>query len=311
MAEPRPDPERSAPRVTDMSPSIKSLARGALLRAVHRIAPTEAETALRFLEARSFAAFPKRNVTVVSQVPRGRVLILSPHPDDEAIGLGGTLCMHVDNGSEVTVLYLTDGGGLDEPREPMIETRRAEARSLGARLGLRQVFWENVDTRLTNDPATVGRLVALLREIAPEHIYAPSIFDHHYDHFATNQVLVDALGQLPQLRPPVAGYEVWDNVPFANYVVDVSEHAEAKDAALAHYATPLSYTDFTRLCRNRNSVHYTLHVDSRIERAGRGFAEAFLRYDAELYCELFRGYVAALRHDRSPLPSHLQPGAGA
>ena len=86
-----------------MSPSIKSLARGALLRAVHRIAPTEAETALRFLEARGFAAFPQRNVTVVSQVPRGRVLILSPHPDDEAIGLGGALCMHVANGSAVTV----------------------------------------------------------------------------------------------------------------------------------------------------------------------------------------------------------------
>jgi len=290
-----------------MSPSLRSMARGALLRAVHRIAPTEAETAVRFLEARRMAAFPRRNVRVVSEVPAGRVLVLSPHPDDEAIGMGGTLSMHVAGGSHVTVLYLTDGGGLEEPREEMIRTRRAEAESLGRALGIEQVFWDREDTRLSNDEPTVEAMAALLRELDPEHVYAPSIFDHHYDHFATNQVLVDGLARVPSCRPQVAGYEVWDNVPFANYVVDISQHAEAKAGLLAHYATPLSYTDFPRLCRYRNSVHYTLHVDSRIERAGRGFAEAFLRYDADLYADLFRALVAALREDGSELPSHLGP----
>jgi LmbE family N-acetylglucosaminyl deacetylase len=294
-----------------MSPSIKSLARGALLRAVHRIAPTEAETALRFLGARNLAAFPKRNVSVAASVPRGRVLILAPHPDDEAIGMGGTLCLHARNGSAVTVLYLTDGGGLEAERERTIAARRAEARALGEALSLEQVFWDNPDTKLTNDARTVGRLAELLAELAPEYVYAPSIFDHHYDHFATNQILVEALEQRPELRPPVAGYEVWDNVPFANYVVDISSAIEDKERAIGHYATPLAYTDFRQLCRSRNSVHYTLHVDSRIERAGRGFAEAFLRYDAELYCDLFRAYAGALRHDRSPLIAHLHRGAQA
>jgi LmbE family N-acetylglucosaminyl deacetylase len=153
-------------------------------------------------------------------------------------------------------------------------------------------------------------MAALLRELDPELLYAPSIFDHHYDHFATNQVLVDALGRVPGCRPPVAGYEVWDNVPFANYVVDVSEHARAKEELLGHYATPLSFTDFARLCRYRNSVHYTLHVDSRLERAGKGFAEAFLRYDADLYGDLFGALVAALREDGSDLPTHLSPASG-
>jgi LmbE family N-acetylglucosaminyl deacetylase len=273
---------------------------------VHRIAPTEAETAVRFLEGRSFAAFPKRNVRVVTEVPRGRVLILSPHPDDEAIGMGGVLAMHVANGSDVTVLYMTDGGGLDEPRDEMIRIRRGEAEALGASLGIRQIFWDNVDTRLTNDAATVQAMVAVLEELRPEHLYTPSMFDHHHDHFATNQVLVDALERLPACRPPVAGYEVWDNVPFANYVVDVSKEAGAKEAALAHYATPLSFTDFPRLCRYRNSVHYTLHVDSRLEHAGKGFAEAFLRYDAELYGDLFRAWVRTLNQDGSEQTSHLQ-----
>jgi hypothetical protein len=158
-----------------MTPSLGRLARGALLRAVHRIAPTEAETAVRFLEARTFAAFPKRNVTVTADVPVGRVLILSPHPDDEAIGMGGALAMHAANGSDVTVLYMTDGGGLDEPREEMIRTRRAEAEALGADLGVKQVFWDNVDTRLTNDAPTVEAMLRVLEELQPEHVYAPSM----------------------------------------------------------------------------------------------------------------------------------------
>jgi len=294
-----------------MSPSLRSLARGTLLRLVHRIAPTEAETALRFLEARSLAAFPKRNVTVTAEVPACRVLILSPHPDDEAIGMGGVLAMHVANGSEVSVLYLTDGGGLDEPREVMIRTRRAEAEALGASLGVRQIFWDNVDTQLTNDAPTVAAMVRVLEELRPEHVYTPSLFDHHHDHFATNQVLVDALERLPSCRPQVAGYEVWDNVPFANYVVDITAKAGAKEAALAHYATPLSYTDFPRLCRYRNSVHYTLHIDSRLEHAGVGLAEAFLRYDAELYGDLFRTWVRTLNRDGNHQTSHLQPGGPA
>ena len=72
---------------------------------------------------------------------------------------------------------------------------------------------------------------------------------HHHDHFATNQVLVDALERLPACRPPVAGYEVWDNVPFANYVnvgadnryaswIDVPEDYSIKTANVCRNTYP-------------------------------------------------------------------------
>ena len=37
---------------------------------------------------------------------RGRVLVLAPHPDDETVGLGGTLALHVRAGDPVGVTFM-------------------------------------------------------------------------------------------------------------------------------------------------------------------------------------------------------------
>ena len=38
-----------------------------------------------------------------------RVLVLAAHPDDEVLGMGGTIAVHTDRGDEVRVVVLTDG----------------------------------------------------------------------------------------------------------------------------------------------------------------------------------------------------------
>lgn len=52
---------------------------------------------VRPLRARSANVFPKR------------VLVLSPHPDDDVISMGGTLCRLVDQGHEVHIAYEVTG----------------------------------------------------------------------------------------------------------------------------------------------------------------------------------------------------------
>ena len=52
---------------------------------------------VRPLKAPSSGVFPKR------------VLVLSPHPDDDVIGMGGTLCRLIENGHEVHVAYQVSG----------------------------------------------------------------------------------------------------------------------------------------------------------------------------------------------------------
>lgn len=54
---------------------------------------------VRPLRAPSAGVFPKR------------VLVLSPHPDDDVISMGGTLCRLVDHGHEVHIAYEVSGSG--------------------------------------------------------------------------------------------------------------------------------------------------------------------------------------------------------
>jgi glucosamine-6-phosphate deaminase len=54
---------------------------------------------VRPLRSPSAAVFPKR------------ILVLSPHPDDDVIGMGGTLCRLVEHGHEVHIAYQVSGSG--------------------------------------------------------------------------------------------------------------------------------------------------------------------------------------------------------
>ena len=54
-----------------------------------------------------------------------RLLVLAPHPDDEVIGCGGLLALHLRDGRQVRVVIATDGAeaGNAEVREQ--ESQRA------------------------------------------------------------------------------------------------------------------------------------------------------------------------------------------
>ena len=274
-------------------------------RLLQRYAPPEFIAVLKYRQvglSQKPAVFAHKNLVTAKEAPSGAVLILAPHQDDEVIGPGGALAQHLTNGDPVSVLYLTDGRGPDPDDVSLIAIRRSEAEQVGAQYGLQQIFWQVPNLRLTNDAATVRRLVEVLEAVQPDTVYMTSFFERHSDHFAANSVLAAALEKLPGAPITVLGYEVWDDIPYPNYVVDISAAFATKAAMLDLYLTPMHYTDFVELCRCRNALHYLLLIGSG-RRQPAGYAEAFCRLAAGDYAALFREYEAILRENRSPIVS--------
>lgn len=272
-------------------------------RTIHRFAPPEMVAALQYRQTvltKQHSGFPPKNIVVTPKAPAGSVLILAPHPDDEIIGPGGALQMHLKNQDPVTVLYLTDGRGGVLSDITLVPIRRREAEAIATAYPFKQIFWDIPDSRLTNDPATVQALSKILAQTRPDFIYLPSFFDRQHDHFAANKLLVKTLQQMDATTPTILGYEIWDNISYPNYILNISTVFEKKAAMMRMYETPMAAADFVALCRHRNALHYSLFIDSR-HRDPEGYAEAFSRLEARQYVTLFNTYTETLQAYNSPL----------
>ena len=208
-----------------------------------------------------------------------RALVIAPHPDDEALGCGGTIALLADAGAEVTALWVTDGAatkGTGHPPEALAELRRVEAERSAGILGARPRFLGLDDGRLGEQRE---RLVAGMRDaiatLAPQAVFAPWLLDGTADHRAVSAALAEALGDE---GPQVWGYEVWTAL-VPNRIVDVTKVIDRKRQAVAAHETAAEAIDLTvgeGLARWRTMQ--TL--------GGQGYAEAFLALTASGYREL-------------------------
>jgi LmbE family N-acetylglucosaminyl deacetylase len=201
---------------------------------------------------------------VLSAPPRGSVLALAPHPDDECLGCGGTLVLHRRQGDRVKVLIVTDGmagdalgyyGGLDYR-----ELRREEARRAAAVLGVEElVFWEYPDGRLSEAHDLAGRLGTLLEADRPDIIYRPSRLEIHPDHWALGVAVEKAL---LRYRPAIGdfSYEIWATVR-PSHAIDISGVWDQKKKAVEQYESQLRYSDYLHMVAGLNAYR-TIHMPS-------------------------------------------------
>jgi N-acetylglucosamine malate deacetylase 1 len=190
------------------------------------------------------------------------ILVIAPHPDDEAIGCGGALCCHADKGDRITVVFLTSGElGLEHLAPAKAQrVREAEANAAGRLLGVARLeFLRLPDWTVADHLRRGARLISpILRAEAPGIIYLPHPHDWHPDHQAALPMLRAGLRGLRLPKVELRTYEVWTPLGEFDQVVDISTVMPRKLRALRKHGSQLKEFDYLRAVRGLNQFRGAL-----------------------------------------------------
>jgi LmbE family N-acetylglucosaminyl deacetylase len=209
------------------------------------------------------------------------VLVIAPHPDDEAIGCGGAICLHRLRGDPVQVVFLTSGEhGLDGVTESVARaTREAEAAAAARELQISGLeFLRLPDQSLWRNRArAASKLKKVLEKQRPRLIYLPHPDDNHPDHEATLPIVCRALSKAGHQEgfPELRGYEIWSPMARYGWVEDISGVMRQKLRAVCCYHSQLRVFSYDRAIRGLNAYRGVLAAGSR-------YAEAFVYLDPEM-----------------------------
>lgn len=181
---------------------------------------------------------------------RVKILCIAAHPDDEILGVGGTLALRAAEGHEVTCVIVSEGASSRYPSGADEELRaagRAAAAVLGAReprfLGLR-------DQRLDALPIldVIRPLEEVVAELHPDEVYTHHWGDLNRDHRVVSEAAMVACRPASDAAPrrlycfETPSSTEWSStdpaLQFApNTFVDIGATVERKLQAMACYAT--------------------------------------------------------------------------
>lgn len=164
------------------------------------------------------------------------VLAVGAHPGDVEAGVGGTLLRHRDQADEVVILVLSAGGHDGSPgRGDGAAARAARSRRAAAMLGAHLVVDDLVPGRIAGGEPTVGRIGAVVADVAPTVAYIHSAHDRDGDHRHAHEAALAVTAEVANVYCYEAPSATAEFRPAL--FVPVDPCVATKSEALAAYAT--------------------------------------------------------------------------
>lgn len=177
------------------------------------------------------------------------VLVIGAHPDDEVLGVGGTIAKHAAAGDTVHILLLTEGATQQYEDNSIVEQKRKEAKRCADHLGATAVHFGNLPDMRLDDLSHVEVNAVIERifdQINPDIVYTHSRREINRDHVEAHD------STLVATRPnsgvsTILAYETPSSTDFSTTVegfdpdlfVDIEDHLDTKVEAFEQYETEL------------------------------------------------------------------------
>ncbi|QED49797.1 bacillithiol biosynthesis deacetylase BshB2 [Cytobacillus dafuensis] len=176
------------------------------------------------------------------------VLVVFPHPDDEAFGVSGTIASYTQNGTPVTYACLTlgeMGRNMGNPpfatRESLSHIRKKELQDAANILGitdLRMLGYRDKTVEFENEEVLASHMSAIIKDVNPSLVitFYPG-YSVHPDHDACGAAVIRAVKEMPaENRPKVHcvafSHNCEEEIGQADIVNHVAAYANQKLAAI-------------------------------------------------------------------------------
>jgi len=208
------------------------------------------------------------------------VLVVGPHPDDQELGMGGTIIRLAQQGHNVLLLDMTDGEPTPHgsPAQREKEWTRA-AEILGVKRRLLGLKNREVEHTLPARHLVAG----VMREHQASIVFLPYFEDAHPDHIATTRIVEDARFDAKLTKIDLPGEPIYPrwmiyyycthlrHVANPSFCIDISEQIDRKEQAILAYES-----QFVTPARNRKVVTWLRQMNGYMgSRIGTEYAEPF------------------------------------
>lgn len=126
------------------------------------------------------------------------ILCVQPHPDDNEIGMGGTLLRFKERGATIAYCTVSQGkGGSNTLRsEELVKIRQEELRNAGSFVGATSFHQLNLsDSHYPDEKIITEQLVAIIREVKPDIVFTVDpylLYEAHPTHRRTGMAVLEA-----------------------------------------------------------------------------------------------------------------------
>ena len=111
------------------------------------------------------------------------ILVISPHPDDEVLGMGGTI-KKLSKKNRIILCVVSEGATAQYKDKKMIQVRRNACKKCSKILGIsKTIFLDFPDMRLNLSHLDINKkLEEIIKEFKPEVVYTAPRNDLNLDH---------------------------------------------------------------------------------------------------------------------------------
>ena len=175
-----------------------------------------------------------------------RILIVSPHPDDESIGCGGVMSLYRGH---CDVLLATDGFRKDLDNKEVSKKRVNEFVNATDYLGVnKRIFLHIPEGEILSRYSDFQKIDFLKYK----YIFIPNRFEAHIDHADLYKVMRKALKN-QRFSGNILEYEVWTTIRQPNEKIDISSVVDDKKKAIKLHESQIKDLDYVGMMIGLNA----------------------------------------------------------